>query len=116
MLTERNRDRNEKAFSEKHEENWLRIPYEENADPCIITISDSTGKKETIQMKVSKTRVDYWMAYPLKEFSGDDIQAEGPANRWINAIELLIIRKNREEENCLSLSFSICRQPDVSRN
>ena len=48
-----------KHFLKKHEENWLRIPYEENADPCIITISDSTGKKETIQMKVSKTRVDY---------------------------------------------------------
>ena len=72
----------------RHEENWLRIPYEENADPCIITISDSTGKKEIVRMKVSETRVDYWMAYPLKEFSGDDIQAEGPANRWINAIEL----------------------------
>ena len=57
-----------KHFLKKHEENWLRIPYEENADPCIITISDSTGKKETIQMKVSKTRVDYWMAYPLKDF------------------------------------------------
>lgn len=39
-------------------------------------------------MKVSKTRVDYWMAYPLKDFFGDDIQAEGPASRWINAIEL----------------------------
>lgn len=77
-----------KHFLKKHEENWLRIPYEENADPCIITISDSTGKKETIQMKVSKTRVDYWMAYPLKDFFGDDIQAEGPASRWINAIEL----------------------------
>ena len=44
-----------KLFMKRHEENWLRIPYEENADPCIITISDSTGKKETIQMKVSKT-------------------------------------------------------------
>ena len=77
-----------KHFLKKHEENWLRIPYEENADPCNITISDSTGKKETIQMKVSKTRVDYWMAYPLKDFFGDDIQAEGPASRWINAIEL----------------------------
>ena len=77
-----------KHFLKKHEENWLRIPYEENADPCIITISDSTGKKETIQMKVSKTRVDYWMAYPLKDFFGDDIQAEGPASRGINAIEL----------------------------
>ena len=77
-----------KHFLKRHEENWLRIPYEENADPCIITISDSTGKKETIQMKVSKTRVDYWMAYPLKDFFGDDIQAEGPASRWINAIEL----------------------------
>ena len=77
-----------KHFLKKHEENWLRIPYEENADPCIITISDSTGKKEIVRMKVSETRVDYWMAYPLKEFSGDDIQAEGPASRWINAIEL----------------------------
>lgn len=67
-------------------------------------------------MKVSETRVDYWMAYPLKEFSGDDIQAEGPANRWINAIELSDNPENREEENCLSLSFSICRQLDVSRN
>ena len=28
------------------------------------------------------------MAYPLKDFFGDDIQAEGPASRWINAIEL----------------------------
>ena len=82
-----------KHFLKKHEENWLRIPYEENADPCIITISDSTGKKETIQMKVSKTRVDYWMAYPLKDFFGDDIQAEGPASRWINAIELSDFRQ-----------------------
>ena len=32
-----------KHFLKKHEENWLRIPYEENADPCIITISDSVG-------------------------------------------------------------------------
>ena len=59
-----------KLFMKRHEENWLRIPYEENADPCIITISDSTGKKEIVRMKVSETRVDYWMAYPLKEFPG----------------------------------------------
>lgn len=93
-----------KHFLKKHEENWLRIPYEENADPCIITISDSTGKKETIQMKVSETRVDYWMAYPLKEFSGDDIQAEGPANRWINAIEL---SDNPEKQRRRELSKSV---------
>ena len=88
----------------RHEENWLRIPYEENADPCIITISDSTGKKEIIRMKVSETRVDYWMAYPLKEFSGDDIQAEGPANRWINAIEL---SDNPEKQRRRELSKSV---------
>lgn len=88
----------------RHEENWLRIPYEENADPCIITISDSTGKKEIVRMKVSETRVDYWMAYPLKEFSGDDIQAEGPANRWINAIEL---SDNPEKQRRRELSKSV---------
>ena len=70
-----------KLFMKRHEENWLRIPYEENADPCIITISDSTGKKEIVRMKVSETRVDYWMAYPLKEFSGDDIQARRPGEQ-----------------------------------
>ena len=47
-----------KHFLKKHEENWLRIPYEENADPCIITITARTVKKETNQMKLSKTRVD----------------------------------------------------------
>ena len=93
-----------KLFMKRHEENWLRIPYEENADPCIITISDSTGKKEIIRMKVSETRVDYWMAYPLKEFSGDDIQAEGPANRWINAIEL---SDNPEKQRRRELSKSV---------
>lgn len=93
-----------KLFMKRHEENWLRIPYEENADPCIITISDSTGKKEIVRMKVSETRVDYWMAYPLKEFSGDDIQAEGPANRWINAIEL---SDNPEKQRRRELSKSV---------
>ena len=93
-----------KLFMKRHEENWLRIPYEENADLCIITISDSTGKKEIVRMKVSETRVDYWMAYPLKEFSGDDIQAEGPANRWINAIEL---SDNPEKQRRRELSKSV---------
>ena len=55
-------------------------------------------------MKVSETRVDYWMAYPLKEFSGDDIQAEGPANRWINAIEL---SDNPEKQRRRELSKSV---------
>ena len=93
-----------KLFMKRHEENWLRIPYEENADPCIITISDSTGKKEIVRMKVSETRVDYWMAYPVIEFSGDDIQAEGPANRWIKAIEL---SDNPEKQRRRELSKSV---------
>ena len=65
---------------------WLRIPYEYDAPERLLRICDENGREASFPVKLSVSRIDLWMSYPLDQFKEGFLTVEAEGKNWLKAV------------------------------
>lgn len=67
------------------EKKWLRLPFEYLADKIGVTVTDEKGRVQTLSVRLSVSRIDLWMCYPLTAFVPGTIRLSTEKEAWLGA-------------------------------